>query len=1619
MLKSGQGYVRIKKIAEKCHWYNWAYDLIKIASEIAEEQQQNVSLPADQEIEAWLQILMQNLPADQKGNVKNLNQIIRNPEMTEEDKQIAIDQLKQIIEEYKTTWNEQQEVQYRDRLKGVILKRMRQYKKNKLLPDNYEFKIDKPLNNCSVDELLQIAAQVYEDVNEYMQRSSMLSESDKEILSLYEKNTDYIKWVERIRFDSSKEINDNSGNIIDLKRIFKFFDEHPYIDINILGQDDVNAIIIRSDYVNSCFKQYPIECQPFKDESMWAAKSSKIILSDRVKGYIESYNKNLLDSVLELEKNGVYIVALNTPGDLNYEGDVLGHCVGEYSDDVLRGYKEIYSLRINSGSMPAVTIDIEFGYKFDTSSNFSPDTKRGEVHQIRGKGNSMPINRYKPFILQWIINNNFQIINDADGALIGNVFENMIKKYEDIKNMQSIRDVDLIPDGIDRPIIDREKNFDILISQTKNSKFIGDLLDSLSEFDYKSMASLSSNPHLNEEQQDRLLNELEFYRNSTALRELCLNFGIFPSIQQKLFDRLSAENDQNLSANPIVDEKILTKIAERCFVLSTGLAMKGGMLTEKEVSEILDYNYYYYDNFRYVSNVLKQLCLNPKIPHNAQKIILNLITVDGEKGSNYFDIYEVLFSLATNRNLSEDLAFLKPVLNYSSMESLVESISSPSIAAGLQEIILPHMGFKDVIKLSRNPNLAENLNFLKPLSELSDKEIEKLELSNIKFTDKLFKYLIDTDILLPIKNDEILNVFSNKSITEDMLLYAMENKIIRIFNEFNENRLKGVYPPHRYAEGARKMLISIAKRNDLSQKIIDDICSTGDKFCISLILSSINDENYIRDRFNNGGIVDIFNLSKNPNLPKDLSFLSSYFKDCDKINATDESDLVSKIIKAIKFNPEIEKFILDNILNRYGGKNHIEGVSKEDLIIYFLKNKTISEDTCLSIFDEIKDHRHMCDFLSSRFSDDLDEENSEISKDFQMKIFKKYFQKYMEYLIDSAKRKNIPIDYLQKPPDEKSKHIVKEIIKDGEYLYGRGFDKIARYTNNEQIQKMLIESPVIDILYIENSLVGNKNLGKSLIGIKGLKDGEESGIVPDIVKEKLFKNQNYSLLATLPSISVEMFDAIYKMFLSYEIDDSLTLVSFFKNSSCPEYILEDFSKRIFDEQSHFYFDRLGHSIFRAFFSNPRLTQKIQRKVLEDYLSTDKKDKYWFVEAFRLMCENVKLIPEIKDLILKEHEHKMSVNFVGFPEIEKNMLLGLVGNPIITAEELIKIIDYNDSTLFSGILKNPNVDERVIRKVFEKSNEFLSAKTVLFNYTFSYIPYSGKYDTNKINTKVPQDIVDVLYGMSIYYNGVKNVPENAQRWLYESKDFSQLILLSRVENLLPEFNHLSQLSELPMDSISRPFYSDVRYMQDVSLELQEEILKTNDLYMIKSLIKNFEERGIIDDDNKTTLDIQILSQFLGRNVPKYGFGDNLLLIKFEGCEDYSQEPNKTALKYFLGFVKNLSFLGEYATVEHEDLVLSIYPRLFSNKTIDQNMLRQHLKSLNLIPERMADIFEKIDNEPSMAPQAVRNVDEAINNILGRGAGKSINWYVVSKNHKNFNWLKLANIAIEKMKSSKRR
>lgn len=106
--------------------------------------------------------------------------------------------------------------------------------------------------------------------------------------------------------------------------------------------------------------------------------------------------------IVETAEDGVRIVELKGPAALLREGALMGHCVGGrgYVDAVRSGAARIFSVR-DPQNVPHVTIEV----------------RRNVARQIKGRGNTAPVERWAERVRSFILTRNWGV--ERDGNAIG------------------------------------------------------------------------------------------------------------------------------------------------------------------------------------------------------------------------------------------------------------------------------------------------------------------------------------------------------------------------------------------------------------------------------------------------------------------------------------------------------------------------------------------------------------------------------------------------------------------------------------------------------------------------------------------------------------------------------------------------------------------------------------------------------------------------------------------------------------------------------------------------------------------------------------------------------------------------------------------------------------------------------------------------------------------------------------------------------------------------------------------------------------------------------------------------------------------------------------------------
>lgn len=180
------------------------------------------------------------------------------------------------------------------------------------------------------------------------------------------------------------------------------------------------------------------EHKAYPDGFKWHQYNPEYIAPDQLQRFGGSDRRLSAD---ELSRRGELENALKA------EGDAMGHCVGDYCDDVLSGATQIYSLRDAKGR-PHVTIEarpqlpnygeikkllgetrtreLQAGRHSAMADNMTNEERdlmkeRGlmggsDIAQIKGKGNEKPIDEYLPYVQDFVRSGKWGEVGDLNNT---------------------------------------------------------------------------------------------------------------------------------------------------------------------------------------------------------------------------------------------------------------------------------------------------------------------------------------------------------------------------------------------------------------------------------------------------------------------------------------------------------------------------------------------------------------------------------------------------------------------------------------------------------------------------------------------------------------------------------------------------------------------------------------------------------------------------------------------------------------------------------------------------------------------------------------------------------------------------------------------------------------------------------------------------------------------------------------------------------------------------------------------------------------------------------------------------------------------------------------------------
>lgn len=174
----------------------------------------------------------------------------------------------------------------------------------------------------------------------------------------------------------------------------------------------------------SIVREYTDPSMPNPKGLRWVELKGKPLPQDRVKTVQTPHGWSVQDKFLTprfrgdpqlygsekeaLEAHAARVDEQALADQLKYEGDVMGHCVGGYCDEVLSGNSRIFSLRDAKG-VPHVTIEV--APEGRASNAWVPEGEEPSalpsIVQIKGKQNRAPNPEYQPFVQDFVRNSPF------------------------------------------------------------------------------------------------------------------------------------------------------------------------------------------------------------------------------------------------------------------------------------------------------------------------------------------------------------------------------------------------------------------------------------------------------------------------------------------------------------------------------------------------------------------------------------------------------------------------------------------------------------------------------------------------------------------------------------------------------------------------------------------------------------------------------------------------------------------------------------------------------------------------------------------------------------------------------------------------------------------------------------------------------------------------------------------------------------------------------------------------------------------------------------------------------------------------------------------------------------
>lgn len=572
--------------------------------------------------------------------------------------------------------------------------------------ENENLKRSKDLGNKTFESLSSVLV--------FMEHGSSfeieLDSNEKALFDELSENPNYSDFINKIKSIAYKSSMNMTG--VNLQRIKDWYDLNS--EIPFRNQQDLNSIVGQwnSNLVEKALKLSNEMLRKTPNKSQGGQPEQEIVLNAAILSSIPDGPDK--DAIMDLNTSkGLHMVELNDERSLYIEGERLMHCVHDYVGEVKDSLYEVYSLRDNKNA-PHATIDTQYRHGAH------------QILQIKGKQDDVPVDRYRPFIMQWILNNsNLKVHGDIEGCLYGNMFSNVLEPYENVDNWGKIKNVNLGEQTIyKRDFIDQSANEKILFTQTKNMEFLRNCLGQKgwnSKFSFicdntnldletqKYIISLdthdeqiANNPSLFPECQNMLVDK----RNSSVLEKLTRNTSLSPSLHEKLFEIVISFSDDMalrcLASSPSLIPEL------KWLKDSVGSSWKTPipekyqeMLVEKSsyiLLKKLSMNTPLSPKFQWV----KDLILNDSeinIPEEYKKIFIYKLLDSG--------IYGTLERLLSQTPLSQEL---QEYLVRDSDERILKYLSkNPSLIPEIRDQLIEKGIIKSAFNLGRKKTYAFNL----------------------------------------------------------------------------------------------------------------------------------------------------------------------------------------------------------------------------------------------------------------------------------------------------------------------------------------------------------------------------------------------------------------------------------------------------------------------------------------------------------------------------------------------------------------------------------------------------------------------------------------------------------------------------------------------------------------------------------------------------------------------------------------------------------------------------------------------------------------------------------------------------------------------------------------------